>query len=570
MIDGTHGTCTENACVPECTENPQCGGECTIPTYAITVGTDKSVYNPESTVIITGSVLNSSCEPVIGGDVAIEVSNSSQSPLFVDQVATNGSGFYTTAFVLPPETPLGVYNVFAAFDSVNANTTFTVVAPGQEDSDHDGVPDSQDACPLVPGTACNGCPNPCTGCAQMVCIPGLNPPTCAANNSQCTPTTCPADGCGLDGCSATQMADYPASVQNTCMLDGIDGTCTQNICTPTCSSNDSCSAPHANHVVFSEVMYDPPAPESDKEWLELYNPTVSDVNLSGWRIYHDLDTNSSAWSVPQGIVIKAGEYITIARNATGFFSLYGCYPSVDGFTRSLTNTGDVLRLKNGSVEIDMVAWKDFVPGWSLQSSENKTISRVPPWVDTDTAADWQNNTTPSPNPCLKDKQFSMNLKKGWNLISIPVDMSNKTIENVLSSITGNYTMVRSFSPPSTWKMYDPSHPGLSDLHMIYPDSGYWINLTGDSNLTVTGREMANTQILVVPGWNLIGYPTFAVQNVSSALSSVTGSYTLLRTYDAVTGWKTYDPSHPEFSDLLQMSPGLGYWIDMTVPDTVII
>jgi hypothetical protein len=66
------------------------------------------------------------------------------------------------------------------------------------DSDQDGVPDSQDACPLVPGTACNGCPNPCTGCGQMVCEED-SAPTCVADDSQCSATTCPAAGCGLGG-----------------------------------------------------------------------------------------------------------------------------------------------------------------------------------------------------------------------------------------------------------------------------------------------------------------------------------------------------------------------------------
>jgi hypothetical protein len=561
-LEGDDGICIDIACYPECEFNPLCGA-CGIETFGITVKTDKPVYNPENTVMISGEVLDSSCEPVIDGDVAIQVNNSTN-PIYVTQVPTNGTGFYTTAFILPPETPLGLYNIFAAYDSVTNSTTFTVTSGGEQDSDGDGVLDSQDACPQVYGTACNGCPNPCIGCAKMVCTDGLAP-TCAADDSKCSATICPADGCGLDGCSATQMADYPVSVQNTCGLDGNSGTCTEKSCTPTCTASDIC-LPHADHLVFSEVMYDGPSPEPDTEWLEIYNPTNSGMDLSGLKI----NNTGGSWTIPQSIMMVPGSYITIAHNATQFYNLYGCYPTVDGFTRALVNGGDALWLKNGTQIIDMVAWKDKVQGWSLFANENKTISRVPPWLDTDTAADWQNNTTPSPNPCLKMKQFSTGLKKGWNLISIPVDPPNKTIDSVLSSLAGKYTMARSFSPPSNWKTYDPAHPELSDLHEIFPDSGYWINLTQDANLTVMGMEMANTQILLAPGWNLIGYPTFTVQNVPVALNSITGDYELARTYDPVAGWMTYDPLHPEFSDLLQMAPGFGYWIKMFVPDTVII
>jgi hypothetical protein len=563
-LEGDDGICVGIACYPDCTDSELCPEGCEIETFGITVKTDKSIYNPEDTVTISGEVLDELCEPVIDGDVAIQVSNST-GPVFISQVSTNGSGFYTTAFILPPDIPLDLYNVFAVYDSVSNITSFTVAA-AQGDSDGDGVLDPQDACLHVYGTACNGCPNPCTGCAQMVCTDGLAP-TCAANSSKCSATICAADGCGLDGCSPTEMADYPPSVPNTCALAGTNGTCTQNACVPVCTQSGLCV--HANHVVFSEVMYDPPAPEfSDgKEWLELYNPTGSDVNLGGLAIYN----KDAGWTIPAGITIKAGGYVIVARSATGFYNLYGCYPTVDGFTRPLTNDGDVLRLKNGSTEIDMVAWKDFIPGWSLQAIENKTISRVPAWVDTDTPADWQNNTDPTPNPCLHVKQFTKNLRSGWNLISIPVNMTNRTIENATSSIAGKFTMIKAYdAATANWSTYDPAHPELSGFHDILPEKGYWINMTEDATLNVTGMDMASTQIPVFAGWNMIGYPTFAVQNVSPALSSVLGNYTLVRTYDPVAGWMTYDPVHPEFSDLFQLSPGYGYWIDMTVAETIVI
>ncbi|MCJ7817162.1 MAG: lamin tail domain-containing protein, partial [Candidatus Aenigmarchaeota archaeon] len=262
------------------------------------------------------------------------------------------------------------------------------------DSDGDGTPDSQDACPQVYGTACNGCPNTCTGCAIMVC--GLGQPTCTGDNNICSATVCPADCCGSCGCSEGEYADYPISVPNTCGLEGNLGICSQKSCTPTCTKNESCLS-KADHVVFSEVMYDPLAPEDDKEWLELYNPTSSDVNLSGFDIY----VKSSSWKVPQGVLIKAGGYLTIARNATAFYQVYGCYADIDKFTKDLANTGSNLTLKSGSTEIDMVAFKGGVAGWNLWSNENKTISRSPEWIDTDSASDWQNNTEPTPW-CIKD------------------------------------------------------------------------------------------------------------------------------------------------------------------------
>jgi hypothetical protein len=259
-----------------------------------------------------------------------------------------------------------------------------------EDCDGDGIPDNQDACPEVYGTDCNGCPNPCTGCASMICDE-MAKPACYGNDSNCAPTGCPADGCGLGECAEDMLADYPGSVQNTCGMEGLYlGICSQNECVPECVSSELC-LPHADHVVFSQVMYDAPATEDEKEWLELYNPTGSDVSLGGNQIF----AKSLSWAIPEGTVIKSGDYLTIARNATAFYELYGCYPTVEGFNKDLANTGSVLRLKDGESEIDMVAWEDFVPDWSLFADEGKVIARYPVWHDSDSPSDWLNNTEPA-------------------------------------------------------------------------------------------------------------------------------------------------------------------------------
>lgn len=39
-----------------------------------------------------------------------------------------------------------------------------------------------------------------------------------------------------------------------------------------------------NHVVINEVVYDPEGTDLGYEWIELYNPTQSGINLAGWKI----------------------------------------------------------------------------------------------------------------------------------------------------------------------------------------------------------------------------------------------------------------------------------------------
>lgn len=60
----------------------------------------------------------------------------------------------------------------------------------------------------------------------------------------CPETSCPADACGpVGGCATTQLADYPATVANTCEGEGV---CTTNACTPTCQSGSDADKIHAS------------------------------------------------------------------------------------------------------------------------------------------------------------------------------------------------------------------------------------------------------------------------------------------------------------------------------------
>jgi|GEM_PF-4468922 len=146
----------------------------------------------------------------------------------------------------------------------------------------------------------------------------------------------------------------------------------------------------ANWPVFSEVLYYA-INEPSGEWIELYNPTSQPVDISGWVI----EDNDGNWTIPAGTVIDADQSITIARNATEFYNMYGCLPHLT-YNKQLDDGRDWLRLYNGSIEIDMVRWENASVGWPIYANDNKSIQRQPPWQDTNTSADWINDSTPTP------------------------------------------------------------------------------------------------------------------------------------------------------------------------------
>ncbi|MCK4404897.1 MAG: lamin tail domain-containing protein, partial [Hadesarchaea archaeon] len=49
-----------------------------------------------------------------------------------------------------------------------------------------------------------------------------------------------------------------------------------------------------NHVVISEVFYDESGTDTN-EFVELYNPTLSSVDIGGWKLKHYNQTGSLQW-----------------------------------------------------------------------------------------------------------------------------------------------------------------------------------------------------------------------------------------------------------------------------------
>lgn len=152
---------------------------------------------------------------------------------------------------------------------------------------------------------------------------------------------------------------------------------------------------------------------------------------------------------------------------------------------------------------------------------------------------------------------SVSLQKGWNLISLPVSPAFAGISNVLSSISGYYSVIWAYQG-GRWRMYDPDSPGLSDLSALEPGWGYWINMNRSETLRISGSSVSEA-IPLAKGWNLVGYNALNSQPVSDALGSVKGKY--VSVWTIIGGvWKVYDPANPNFSDLISMQRGYGYWI----------
>lgn len=172
------------------------------------------------------------------------------------------------------------------------------------------------------------------------------------------------------------------------------------------------------------------------------------------------------------------------------------------------------------------------------------------------------------------------LYTGWNLVAIPAELATPVPSVLFAPIAGNYNLVYAYNGCDTvdpWKKYDPvaPFPFLNDLSRVAVSQGLWIRATQNSSLPVPGVDPTNTSIQLCTGWNLMAWPGGAPTAVNTALANIAGKYTLVYAYDAsdpADPWKKYDPAapFPFLNDLHELKPGLGYWIRIATPTTLVV
>jgi endonuclease YncB( thermonuclease family) len=109
----------------------------------------------------------------------------------------------------------------------------------------------------------------------------------------------------------------------------------------------------ANDIAINEVELNPRGSDAGQEWVELYNPTDVDINMSDFQITTSF--KSSTIDMPKDAVIKAGETYV-----------------VDLDEQTLSNTAEILVLENTTGNV-----VDKTPSLADRSDDNRTWQRMP-------------------------------------------------------------------------------------------------------------------------------------------------------------------------------------------------
>ena len=131
--------------------------------------------------------------------------------------------------------------------------------------------------------------------------------------------------------------------------------------TPTPSPTPADTTANEGDVVINEVQYDPPqsGPDASFEWVELFNRTTEPIDLGGWRIRD----NSESDSIPP-LLLPAGGFAVIAATEQGFYENFSDFDgSIVFFHGSmgngLSNDGDCIILEDSEGRvIDAISYGD--------------------------------------------------------------------------------------------------------------------------------------------------------------------------------------------------------------------
>jgi len=165
----------------------------------------------------------------------------------------------------------------------------------------------------------------------------------------------------------------------------------------------------------------------------------------------------------------------------------------------------------------------------------------------------------------QDSTCSFSLTEGWHLVSFYCLGMYIPRDTVMLSINGNYEKMFYYVPSDSadkWKSYNPSLPSWAVQQLSYMDrmTGYWIYINSSCNYLYEGAKR-DSQIPLIPGWNLVSYPSPDTSLVNDSLQSVL--YTHIKSYNPATGEFLVYAYDRSLTDLSVLESYRGYWINST-------
>ncbi len=181
--------------------------------------------------------------------------------------------------------------------------------------------------------------------------------------------------------------------------------------TPGAQNSTPCTNPQAT-IVINEINYNSDENTFDPaDWIELYNPNATPVDLSNWGFYD----SGNVYTIPSGTMLEADDYLILAEDITKFTTMFPHLNNgevIGDFTFALGNGDERISLFDANkCLVDELKYTDEMPWDSIPDGNGPTLSLIDPTMDNLLAPSWEASTNiDSPNgtpgranePCLEN------------------------------------------------------------------------------------------------------------------------------------------------------------------------
>ncbi len=149
--------------------------------------------------------------------------------------------------------------------------------------------------------------------------------------------------------------------------------------------------------------------------------------------------------------------------------------------------------------------------------------------------------------------FQLDLKDGWNLISLP-KIEDENINEIIKLFNGKYEKIVALKQ-GIYYIYDKSDITNSNLDKLSEADGFWIEMNQDASILVDDEAASYASLDLIEGWNIIGYPSLEEKYVNELFADVMGDIELVYIYNPE--FSSFNPKKP---NNFLIKPGMGILI----------
>jgi hypothetical protein len=151
-------------------------------------------------------------------------------------------------------------------------------------------------------------------------------------------------------------------------------------------------------VMITEINYNSADNFDPEDWIELYNPSADEVDLSAW-IFKD-SNDDHVFTFPESTSLEPRQLLVLCRDTTAFLR---CFPDVEYYTGNmdfgLSGDGELIRLYDGNGDlVDSLTYDDDPP-WPPQPDGNgPTLEMIDLEEPNHDPANWRSSYDPHGSP----------------------------------------------------------------------------------------------------------------------------------------------------------------------------